>query len=53
MSIAIIKGQGTTSIEVATAGIEGKQVITTLELGGYPPDCPKVSHRPVQVRNKN
>jgi hypothetical protein len=50
---AIIKGQGTSSIEVATAGVADQRLMASLKVGGYPPECPKVSTRQVQVRKKN
>lgn len=36
---SISKGQGTSVIEVDTAGLDGQTITATLELGGLPPAC--------------
>ena len=49
----ITKGQGTSSIEVDMTGVEAQQVLASLEVGGYPPECQDRSTRQVQIRRPN
>jgi hypothetical protein len=48
----IIKGQGTSSIEVDTTGLAGKLVIATVEVGGLSPECQRTAAGDVQIRKK-
>jgi len=45
----IVKGQGTRMITVDTAGLEGKTILATIELGGI---CPVKAHSQVHISPK-
>jgi hypothetical protein len=47
---SIISGQGSPIIEVDTTGFVGQQVTATLEVRGFPPECPSIASCQVQVR---
>lgn len=46
---SIIEGQGTSTITVSTAGQGGKTITATVEIGGIPPECPRVDSASTDV----
>lgn len=48
----IVEGQGTSRININTAGLKGQTITATVEVGGVDPTCPSTSSSSVDVIEK-